>query len=90
MEIVLGVLLLFGAFTLGTVSSDPNDHDTHTAQHDSAASDHHEQSTEATLFPICPTGTARYFRDLTVPLAPPERPSPKATQENKVDDDWKE
>ena len=33
MEIVLGILLLFGAFTLGTVTSDSTDHETHDHTH---------------------------------------------------------
>ena len=32
MEIILGILLLFGAFTLGTVSSDSTDRETHTTK----------------------------------------------------------
>ena len=35
MEIVLGILLLFGAFTLGTVSSDSTDHETDTTHMES-------------------------------------------------------
>ena len=40
MEIVLGILLLFGAFTLGSVTSDNSEHEAHAVQSESVASDH--------------------------------------------------
>lgn len=70
MEIVLGVLLLFGAFTLGTVTSDHVRQQPHTAQNPSMAGDHGGPVTDVSPLPACPSrGAALPYRDLTVPAA---------------------
>ena len=66
MEIVLGILLLFGAFTLGAVTSGSDDSDTDTAQIETDVYGHHEQAV-ATLKECQASGSAVTYRDLTIP-----------------------
>lgn len=76
MEIVLGILLLFGVFTLGTGPTDDVRHETHTVQSESVSSEHPAgQSIDADQLPPCLVhGSTRPYRDLTV------LPSQSATQ----------
>ena len=68
MEIVLGILLLFGAFTLGAVTSGNDDNDTNTAQIEIDAYGHHEQAVAASPLQECQaSGSAVTYRDLTIP-----------------------
>ena len=78
MEIVLGILLLFGVFTLGTVTIDDVRHETHTVQSESMGGEHPaEQSIDADQMPPCPLhGSIRPYRDLTVL---PSQPAPQTT-----------
>ena len=70
MEIVLGILLLFGAFTLGAVTSGSDDNDIDTAQIVTDAYGDHEQA--AAPLKKCQTiGSAVIYRDLTVPYVRP-------------------
>ena len=72
MEIVLGILLLFGAFTLGAVTSGSDDNDTDTAEIETDAYDHHEQAVAASPLQQCQaSGSAVTYRDLTVPYVRP-------------------
>ena len=66
MEIVLGILLLFGAFTLGAVTSGSDDNDTDTAQIETDVYGHHEQAV-APLQECQASGSAVTYRDLTIP-----------------------
>ena len=70
MEIVLGILLLFGAFTLGAVTSDSTDHDTRAAQIVTDGLGYHTQSTSP-LQTCQVSRSAKTYRDLTVPYAQP-------------------
>ena len=68
MEIVLGILLFFGAFTLGAVTSGSDDNDTNTAQIEIDAYGHHEQAVAASPLQQCQaSGSVVTYRDLTVP-----------------------
>ena len=72
MEIVLGILLLFGAFTLGAVTSGNVGSDTDTAQIETEAYGHHEQAVTASPLQQCQAnGSAVTYRDLTVPYVRP-------------------
>ena len=89
MEIVLGILLLFGAFTLGTITSDSTDHETHTTRIESDEAGQHSQTVTASTLPKCQaSGSGRHYRDLTVPIAQPVAQLP--TQIDDEDDDWDE
>ena len=89
MEIVLGLLLLFGAFTLGTVTYDSTDHETHTAHIESDEAGQHSQTVTASTLQKCQaSGSGRHYRDLTVPIAQPVVQQP--TQIDDEDDNWDE
>ena len=83
MEIVLGILLLFGAFTLGTVSSDNTDHETHIAHMESESTTRQAQTVDASSLQKCQPGVSvRHYRDLTVPVM-----KPAVQQSTQTDDD---
>ena len=87
MEIVLGILLLFGAFTLGTITSDSTDHETHATHIESDEAGQHSQTVTASTLQKCQaSGSDRYYRDLTVPLAQLVVQLP--TQTDDEDDNW--
>ena len=88
MEIVLGIFLLFGAFTLGAVTSDSTDHETHTTRIESEAGQHSQIVTASTLQKCQASGSGRHYRDLTVPIAQPVVQLP--TQTDDEDDNWDE
>ena len=89
MEIVLGILLLFGAFTLGATSSDSTDHETHATRIESDEAGQHSQTvTVSTLQKCQASGSGRHYRDLTVPIAQPVVQLP--TQTDDEDDNWDE
>ena len=89
MEIVLGILLLFGAFTLGAASSDSTDHETHTTHIESDEAGQHSQTVTANTLQKCQaSGSGRHYRDLTVPIAQPVVQLP--TQIDDEDDGWDE
>ena len=90
MEIVFGILLLFGAFTLGTVSSDSADHETHTTQMESDGTTHQVQAVAASSLQKCQPGeSARHYRDLTVPIVQSSaQPPPQA--DDTEDNGWDE
>jgi len=72
MEIVLGILLFFGAFTLGAVSSDSNDHETHTTHIESDGATIQAQTVAASSLQKCQSSeSVRHYRDLTVPIMKP-------------------
>jgi len=73
MEIVLGILLLFGAFTLGSVTSDDSEPEAHAVQSESVASDHAgRQINESDDRQKCPKhGLELPYRDLLVPVTQP-------------------
>ena len=84
MEIVLGILLLFGAFTLGAVTSGSDDDDTDTAQIETDAYGYHEHA--ASPLQQCQTsGSAVTYRDLTVPYARPGDENPTQTHDDESD-----
>ncbi len=90
MEIVLGLLLLFGAFTLGAVTSDSTDHETHTTRIESDEAGQHTQTvTTSTLQKCQASGSGRHYRDLTVPIAQPVVQQPTQTDDDE-DDNWDE
>ena len=90
MEIVIGILLLFGAFTLGAVTSDSTDNETHTTRIESDEASQHSQSVTASTLQKCQaSGTGRYYRDLTVPIAQPVVQQPTQTDDDE-DDNWHE
>jgi len=78
MEIVLGILLLFGAFTLGSVTSDNVEPDANAVQSESVASDHAgRQNIESDDRQKCPKGgSALPYRDLLVPATQSTVPTP--------------
>lgn len=83
MEIVLGILLLFGAFTLGTVSSDSTDPETHTTHIDSDGTTQQAQVVAASSMQQCqPDVSVRHYRDLTVPIMKPAVQQPKSTDDD--------
>ena len=89
MEIVLSILLLFGAFTLGAASSDSTDHETHTTRIESDEAGQHSQTvTTSTLQKCQASGSGRHYRDLTVPIAQPVVQQPAQTDDE--DDNWDE
>lgn len=72
MEIILGILLFFGAFTLGAVSSDSNDHETHTTHIESDGATIQAQTVAASSLQKCQSSeSVRHYRDLTVPIMKP-------------------
>jgi hypothetical protein len=90
MEIVLGILLLFGAFTLGAVSSDSTDHEAHATHMESDGTTHQVQAVAASSLQKCqPSESAHHYRDLTVPLRQPAAQQP--TQSDDIEDNgWDE
>ena len=90
MEIVLGLLLLFGAFTLGAVTSDSTDHETpHTHIESDEAGQHTQTVTASTLQKCQASGSGRHYRDLTDPIAQPVVQQPTQTDDDE-DDNWDE
>ena len=89
MEIILGILLLFGAFTLGTITSDSTDHEAHATRIESDEAGQHSQTVSASTLQKCQaSGSGRHYRDLTVPIAQPVVQLP--TQIDDEDDNWDE
>ena len=90
MEIVFGILLLFGAFTLGTAASDSTDHEIYTTQSESDGTPHPMQAVAASSLQKCQAnGPARHYRDLTVPIVQPSAQQP--TQVEDIEDNgWDE
>jgi hypothetical protein len=90
MEIVFGILLLFGAFTLGAVSSDSTDHETHATHMESDGTTHQVQAVAASSLQKCQAGkSVRHYRDLTVPIVQPSAQQP--TQVDGIEDNgWDE
>ena len=83
MEIVLGILLLFGAFTLGAVTSDGPDHTTQTETDGHA---HHELAVAASPLQKCQvSGAAVTYRDLTEPYVRPGAHNPTQTNDDESD-----
>jgi len=82
MEIILGILLLFGAFTLGTVSSDSTDRGTHTTQMESDGTTQQAQAVAAGSLQKCqPSESASHYRNLTVPIRQPAAQQPTQTDD---------
>jgi len=89
MEIVLGILLLFGAFTLGTITSDSTDHEAHATRIESDEAGQHLQTVTASALQKCQAGgSGRHYRDLKVPIAQPVVQLP--TQIDDEGDNWDE
>ena len=89
MEFVLGILLLFGAFALGTVTSDRTDHEAHATRIESDEAGQHSQTVTANTLQKCQaSGFGRHYSDLTVPIAQPVVQLP--TQTDDEDDNWDE
>ena len=84
MEIVLGILLLFGVFTLGTVTTDDVRHETHTQESESVSGEHLTgQAIDADQMSPCPVHeSTRPYRDLT---ALPSQPAPQTTADEAED-----
>ena len=90
MEIVLGILLLFGAFTLGTVSSDSTDPEVDTTQIESAGTAQQAQIVDASALQKCQSSESiRHYRDLTVSIRQPAIQQPTHTEDDE-DDGWDE
>lgn len=90
MEIVLGILLLFGAFTLGAVTSDSTDHEARTTRIESDEACQHSPAVIASALQKCQaSGSSRHYRDLTVPIAQPVVQLPTQTDDDE-DDNWHE
>ncbi len=93
MEIVLGVLLLFGAFTLGTVSADHAAHETHAVPSASVASDSAGQTVDSDDLQPCPkSGSVLPYRDLTRPVVQPaaQPPVPAKATDDEAEFPWDE
>ena len=84
MEIVLGILLLFGAFTLGAVTSGTDDNNSFTARSDTSTYGDHEQAV-ATPKKCQASGSVVTYRDLTVPYAQPVDQNPTQTHDDESD-----
>ena len=90
MEIILGILLLFGAFTLGTVSSDSTDHETHIAHMESDGTTRQAQTFDAISLQKCQSSeSVRHYRDLTAPIMKPAVQQPTQTDDDE-DFGWDE
>ena len=86
MEIILGILLLFGAFTLGAVSSDSTDRETHTTKMESDGTTQQAQAVAVGSLQKCqPSESAVTYRDLTVPYAQPGDQDPTQTHDDESD-----
>ena len=90
MEIVFGILLLFGAFTLGTAVSDSTDHEIQATHMEPDGTAHQVQAVAASSLQKCqPSESARHYRNLTVPYAQPLAQQP--TQADDIEDNgWDE
>jgi hypothetical protein len=89
MEIILGIFLLFGAFTLGAVTSDSTDHEAHATRIESDEAGQYSQTATASTLQKCQaSGSGRHYRELTVPIAQPVVQLP--TQIDDEDDNWDE
>lgn len=88
MEIVLGILLLFGAFTLGSVTSDNSEPETHTVQSESVTTDHAgRQINESDDRQKCPKGGSELpYRDLLVPATQLTVPMPSLPDDTNESD----
>ena len=84
MEIVLGILLLFGAFTLGAVTSGGDDNNASTTHIETDAHGEHEQAA-LPLQKCQASGSAVTYRDLTVPYARPADQNPPQTRDDESD-----
>ena len=83
MEIVLGIFLLFGAFTLGTVSSESTDQETSATHMESAGTAQQAQVVAASSDQKCQASeSVRHYRDLTVPLVQPTAQQPKSADDD--------
>lgn len=83
MEIILGILLLFGAFTLGAVSSDSADHETPHTHMESDGTTLQVQTVAASFLQKCQQGrSVRHYRDLTVPIMKPAVQQPTQTDDD--------
>ena len=90
MEIILGILLLFGAITLGTVSSDSADHETHTTHMETDGATLQAQTVAGSSLQKCQQGgSVRHYRDLTVPIMKPAVQQPTQTDDDE-DFGWDE
>ena len=90
MEIVLAILLLFGAFTLGAVTSDSTDHETRTTCIESDEAGQDSQTVITSTLQKCQASrSGRHYRDLTVPIAQPVVQQPTQTDDDE-DDNWHE
>ena len=90
MEIVLGILLLFGAFTLGSVSSDGTDREADTTQIESAGTAQQAQAVAASSLQNCQSSESiRHYRDLTISIAQQAIQQPMHTEDDE-DDGWDE
>ena len=82
MEIVFGILLLFGAFTLGTVASDSTDYAIHSTHMESDGTPHQAQAVAASSLQKCqPSESVRHYRDLTVPIVQPSAQQPMQVED---------
>jgi len=84
MEIVLGILLLFGAFTLGAVTSGSDDNNTSTTKIEIDAYDNYELAA-VPLKKCQASGSVESYRDLTVPYARPGDQNPTQTHDDEGD-----
>ena len=90
MEIVLGILLLFGAFTLGAVTSDGPDHDTNATRTEINGHAQHEPAVAASPLQKCQASRAGVtYRDLTVSYVQPAVQQPTQTNDDESDS-WDE
>ena len=86
MEIALGILLLIGVFTLGAVTSDGPDHDTHDTRTEIHGHAHHEPAVAASPLQKCQeSGAATTYRDLTEPYVRPGVQNPTQTNDDESD-----
>ena len=83
MEIVLGILLLFGAFTLGAVTSGSDNNNSSTIQIETDARG--DQQVTAPLKKCQASGSAVTYRDLTVPYLRPGNQDPTQTHDDESD-----
>jgi len=90
MEIVFGILLLFGAFTLGTAVSDSTDHETNATYMESDGTKHQVQAVAVSSLQMCQSSkSVRHYRDLTVPTVQPSAQQPMQVEDIE-DNGWDE
>ena len=90
MEIIFGILILFGAFTLGTAASDSTDHETNATYMESDGTTHPMQAVAARSLQKCPASeSVRHYRDLTVSIVQPSAQQPTQADDTE-DNDWDE